>query len=657
MLGENGAGKSTLMKILIGLVQPDAGSIEVHGERSHDRPDPTPAALGIGMVHQHFSLVERAARVGERRARRARLVSTARRRDARRARSASATASASTPTPSSATSPPACASGSRSSSACAAIRRSSSSTSRPRCSRRRESSSCSTCCAPPWCDEGTAVALVSHKLDEILRGHRRGHDHAPRPGRRVGRAPRTSTPDARPGDGRAAGVAAQSEATAAGPRRPTSCRTPTCRRATPAGRRPERPAARDQRRRCRPTTTVACCSTDSTLDVHAGEIVGVAGVEGNGQAELADVLASLVPLDGGDGAGDGRRSVDRQARRDGGGRRRRHPRGPSRLRLRARPVGGREPVARPTRRGRALRAARPRQRCATPSELIAEFEIRCAGPDAPLRSLSGGNQQRVVLARELSADPKVLVAAQPTRGLDVGAIEYIAGTAPRGRRARRRRAAHLERAGGDPRPGRPDRRDPRRAHRRRDGPRRRRPRAPRTADGRRSRRRRPSCTAWPRTSWRRAPAAAPRRWPPACRCDRLLCRPSLYARRRARAGAVGCSSPRPVARPAVFRALLDGSIRSAGCVGRDDDDVAPLLLVATGTIVATRAGLVNIGQEGQVLIGAASARSSPCACPGRAGRSSSCSLLFAAVGGGAVGRHRRRDAHGATCPRCSRRCC
>jgi len=57
--------------------------------------------------------------------------------------------------------------------------------------------------------------------------------------------------------------------------------------------------------------------------------------------------------------------------------------------------------------------------------LISEFEIQTVGPDAPLWSLSGGNQQRVVLARELSNNPKVLIASQPTRGLDVGAIEYI----------------------------------------------------------------------------------------------------------------------------------------------------------------------------------------------------------------------------------------
>jgi simple sugar transport system ATP-binding protein len=58
-------------------------------------------------------------------------------------------------------------------------------------------------------------------------------------------------------------------------------------------------------------------------------------------------------------------------------------------------------------------------------ELIERFSIVCTGPNAPFWSLSGGNQQRVVLARELSHAPQVLVAAQPTHGLDVGAIEYM----------------------------------------------------------------------------------------------------------------------------------------------------------------------------------------------------------------------------------------
>ncbi|MEO1065574.1 MAG: ATP-binding cassette domain-containing protein, partial [Actinomycetota bacterium] len=58
VLGENGAGKSTLMKVLIGLVQPDAGTIEVHGRQARVDDPRRASDLGIGMVHQHFSLVE-----------------------------------------------------------------------------------------------------------------------------------------------------------------------------------------------------------------------------------------------------------------------------------------------------------------------------------------------------------------------------------------------------------------------------------------------------------------------------------------------------------------------------------------------------------------------------------------------------------------------
>jgi len=57
--------------------------------------------------------------------------------------------------------------------------------------------------------------------------------------------------------------------------------------------------------------------------------------------------------------------------------------------------------------------------------LLKDFDVRGGGPSTRAAALSGGNQQKVVIAREVARDPRVLIAAQPTRGLDVGAIEYV----------------------------------------------------------------------------------------------------------------------------------------------------------------------------------------------------------------------------------------
>src|SRR6202030_4169150 len=59
------------------------------------------------------------------------------------------------------------------------------------------------------------------------------------------------------------------------------------------------------------------------------------------------------------------------------------------------------------------------------AELVREFDVRTSSADAPVGTLSGGNQQKVILARELGREHKVLVASQPTRGLDVGSIEFV----------------------------------------------------------------------------------------------------------------------------------------------------------------------------------------------------------------------------------------
>ena len=167
ILGENGAGKSTLMKVLIGLVLPDAGQIRLDGE-AVQIDDPIEAAEhGIAMVHQHFSLVEPLT-VWENVA-----LGDVGRLDpppsaAGSARSASSTAWRSIPTSASPTCPPACASGSRSSSACAAI---------PQVLVFDEPTSVLTPAESEFLfdalrrvvdEEGKAVALVSHKLPEVL---------------------------------------------------------------------------------------------------------------------------------------------------------------------------------------------------------------------------------------------------------------------------------------------------------------------------------------------------------------------------------------------------------------------------------------------------------------------------------------------------------
>jgi simple sugar transport system ATP-binding protein len=67
----------------------------------------------------------------------------------------------------------------------------------------------------------------------------------------------------------------------------------------------------------------------------------------------------------------------------------------------------------------------PRRLIQKARTLIREFDVRGGRPETPASALSGGNQQKVILAREIDRDPKVLIAAQPTRGLDVGAIEVV----------------------------------------------------------------------------------------------------------------------------------------------------------------------------------------------------------------------------------------
>jgi simple sugar transport system ATP-binding protein len=165
---------------------------------------------------------------------------------------------------------------------------------------------------------------------------------------------------------------------------------------------------------------------DVGFTVHRGEIVGIAGVEGNGQSELVSAVMGLVDstgtilLDGRDisrsstqerrASGIGYIAEDRQ--KDGlvlpftiwenaalG-----HQHGP------------------PYTRGPWLdiRGARSHT-----EEIVEEFDVRTPGIEVPMFTLSGGNQQKLVVGREMTAEPKVLIAAHPTRGIDVGAQALI----------------------------------------------------------------------------------------------------------------------------------------------------------------------------------------------------------------------------------------
>ena len=162
-----------------------------------------------------------------------------------------------------------------------------------------------------------------------------------------------------------------------------------------------------------------------SLTVGAGEIVGIAGVEGNGQTELIEAIAGLTPVAGGEIriAGTDATRLTVRARADAGLSHvpeDRHRRGlVLDYSIADNLILGRQHHF--TKRAR-LDGARIDDHART---LVGEFDIRPANPELPARALSGGNQQKIVIAREMGRDFKVLLAAQPTRGVDVGAIEFI----------------------------------------------------------------------------------------------------------------------------------------------------------------------------------------------------------------------------------------
>src|SRR6187455_3377003 len=164
-----------------------------------------------------------------------------------------------------------------------------------------------------------------------------------------------------------------------------------------------------------------------TFEVRAGEIIGIAGIDGNGQTELIDAMTGLRHVDAGTVVVEGRdvTSLGVQDHFDSGLGHIPEDRQRRGLVLEfsiAENLAIHDYRSAPDSRFGWLSPSRLIERA---RRLIREFDVRGGGPRTRAAGLSGGNQQKVILAREINRDPKVLIAAQPTRGLDVGAIEVV----------------------------------------------------------------------------------------------------------------------------------------------------------------------------------------------------------------------------------------
>ena len=165
-----------------------------------------------------------------------------------------------------------------------------------------------------------------------------------------------------------------------------------------------------------------------SFDLHEGEILGIAGVEGNGQSELMEVLAGTRRATGGRVLlGDKEvTTLDAKTERDAGiafiPEDRRGTGLVLSFSIAENSILGRERSRKFSWHELVLRLAAIRDWA---RQLVKDFDIRTPSIDVAARNLSGGNQQKVIVAREMGSRPRVLLAAQPTRGVDIGAIEFI----------------------------------------------------------------------------------------------------------------------------------------------------------------------------------------------------------------------------------------
>ncbi|MEK6687029.1 MAG: ABC transporter ATP-binding protein [Gemmatimonadota bacterium] len=415
LLGENGAGKTTLMQVAFGLVRPDRGEVRVNGvPRVVDSPR-TARTLGIGMVHQHFTSVP-ALTVAEN-------VALGAGHGIGRGLSAPATGTVLArlwtgldPAAKVETLPVGLRQRLEIVKALAAD---------ARILLLDEPTAVLT---PPEVDDlldtirrfaadGGSVVLISHKLDEVFRVADRVT--VLRHGRVTLTAPLpevTSDQVAEAMLGRVPEAAASDQMAEAMPDRAPEAtfadRLPGARPSPPSGEvvRVEAGGLHVAGLQGRGTGLEG-----ADLLVHAGEILGLAAVEGNGHRELLHAVAGLARPLSGTLRVDGPVALVPEDRTTEGL--------IPELSLAENVTLGLGAEAPWVRRGWIdWPAARVRTR-----QLLIEFDVRAPGPTAQALVLSGGNQQRLVMARALEGRPKVLVAEGPTRGLDIAATAAVHG--------------------------------------------------------------------------------------------------------------------------------------------------------------------------------------------------------------------------------------
>jgi simple sugar transport system ATP-binding protein len=407
LLGENGAGKSTLMNILYGLYTPDEGEILIRGERVVMHSPRDAIAQGIGMVHQHFMLIpvmtvaENVVLAEEPRTGGVLLdYAEAERRVGDLARQFKFSID-----PHATIQSISVAQQQRVEILKALYRKADILIlDEPTAVLTPQEANELFEILRALIAEGLSVIFISHKLDEVLQISDR--ITTLRRGKHVETIPR-------------AGATEESLATAMVGREVLLEVDKQAAQPGDAILRAEHLSVLDDRG--------LPAVRDVSFEVRAGEIVGIAGVDGNGQTELIDALTGLRRIESGHvyvGEDDCTGKSARQYLDEGVGHipEDRQRRGLVLDFTLAENLGlyayRQEPVSRwgwlsP---GRLVERARG---------LLKAYDVRGGGPQTRASALSGGNQQKVILAREVERDPKVLVAAQPTRGLDVGAIEFV----------------------------------------------------------------------------------------------------------------------------------------------------------------------------------------------------------------------------------------